>query len=364
MDISSSILLENSDELVKYANTEDLSSLLRDIKYLHERKAHLSEKRVELKTLPSKKEYTLAEAELQHIKTRLSSNEKRLCAKLLKHPLIANNISKAESTCDEYGTLFAEAVRELREHGTFTILQEKSASLASFRERRDNIAAKAKQTRESVIQLQETLRSEKARHDERVRGLELEISQVKQDISQLQDGTCLHRAAMEEKAANTYASFNEKENSLKSDIDKLQRLIKKAECDHEEKAHHIQQETSKLQDQIEIQKHRITQETDAKSAELAALKERRECNLSALVDLRRRWDRDEAEAKRIEEQHEEERLARAKQEEETDRQRLAVRVISVAYRIYVKRKVKLAAAAGSKKKKKSKGKKGKKENKK
>mmetsp|Transcript_22012 Transcript_22012/g.45490 ORF Transcript_22012/g.45490 Transcript_22012/m.45490 type:complete len:387 (-) Transcript_22012:750-1910(-) len=363
VDISSSILLEHSDELVKYANTEDLSSLLRDIKYLHERKAYLSKKRVELKTFHSKKEYTLAEAELQHIDTRLSSNEKRLCAKLLKHPSIANNIRKAESTCEEYGTLFAEAVRELREHGTYTILQEKSVSLVSFKERRDDTAAKAKQTRESVSQLRDTLMSEKPRHEERVRGLEIEISQVKRDISQLQDGTRLHRAAMEEKAANTYASFNEKENSLKSDKDKLQRLIRKAERDHQEKAHHIQQETSKLQDQIEIQKQRITQESDANSAELAALKDRREINLSALEDLQRRWDSDEAEAKRIEEQREEERLARAEQEEETGRQRLAVAIISVAYRIYVKRKAKLVAAGSKQNKKNSKAKKRKKGNK-
>lgn len=359
--IEPSVIVEHRDELVAYAKCEELSSLLKDIKYFEERKAHLSEKRIELKTLPSKKEYTLAEAELQHITTRLLFSEKRLYAKLLKNPLIASNIEKIESTSEEFGNTISQALREMRAQGTFSVLQDKSNSLVSFKQRRDEFATKAKQTRESVCDLQKTLRSERA-HGERVSALlELETSQVMHEISQLRDGTCdktkMHRADMEEKVAATYRNIQQEECSMKSDIDKLQRLIKKEECEHKEKVEQIKRDIKQLEVESTTQRQRRAEEADGKAAELTKVKSKRHDNLNLLVDLQRRWDRDEAEAKRIEDQQEEDRRMRLEQEAETDRQRLAVAKIQVSYRLYLKKKAKVAAGAKRKKSKKGKGKK-------
>ena len=141
------------------------------------------------------------------------------------------------------------------------------------------------------------------------------------------------------------------ESDLRADVDKLQRLIEKAARDHQGRIRQIQSEIEELESKASVQQ-KLSSTEDLAEAQLQDATAKREKNLKVLVELQRRWDRDEAEKKRLDDEREAERLQRLQEKAEEAHRRLCVTKISVAYRIYLKKKKKNAAAQKSKKGKK------------
>ena len=363
------ILLNHRDELVSFCcggkdddvideNCAELCALVEEMKQLEEQKVILLGKRGSLKSLPSKRDYVLAESELDHIATRLSANQKRFCAKLLKHPLIAANIEKLDTSCKDFANVLASAVEELREQGTYRILQEnvnKSNYLNSFRRRGEEMAGKAREAKNVVSKLHETFQTERDDHDGRVCDLESESSRIAKELAAIRDGTDVasteNRLAMNREVSAARQDAEQTESDLRADVDKLQRLIEKAARDHQGRIRQIQSEIEELESKASVQ-HKLSSTEDLAEAQLQDASAKREQNLKVLVELQRRWDRDEAEKKRLDDEREAERLQRLQEKAEEAHRRLCVTKISVAYRIYLKKKKKNAAAQKSKKGKK------------
>ena len=363
------ILLNHRDELVSFCcggkdddvideNCAELCALVEEMKQLEEQKVILLGKRGSLKSLPSKRDYVLAESELDHIATRLSANQKRFCAKLLKHPLIAANIEKLDTSCKDFANVLASAVEELREQGTYRILQEnvnKSNYLNSFRRRGEEMAGKAREAKNVVSKLHETFQTERDDHDGRVCDLESESSRIAKELAAIHDGTDVasteNRLAMNREVSAARQDAEQTESDLRADVDKLQRLIEKAARDHQGRIRQIQSEIEELESKASVQ-HKLSSTEDLAEAQLQDASAKREQNLKVLVELQRRWDRDEAEKKRLDDEREAERLQRLQEKAEEAHRRLCVTKISVAYRIYLKKKKKNAAAQKSKKGKK------------
>ena len=362
------ILLNHRDELVSFCcggkddiideNCVELCTLVEEMKQLKEQKVILLSKRGTLKSLPSKRDHVLAESELDHILTRLSANQKRFCAKLLKHPLIAANIEKLDSSCNDFANVLATAVGELREQGTYRVLQQnvnKSNCLNSFRRRGEKTAGKAREAKNVVSKLHETFQTERDNHDGRVRDLESESSRIAKELAAIHDGTDMastqNRLAMNKKVSAANRDAEQAESDLRADVDKLQRLAEKAARDHQGGIRQIQSEIEELESKASVQ-HKLSSTEDLAEAQLQDATAKREKNLKVLVELQRRWDRDEAEKRRLDDEREAERLQRLQEKAEEAHRRLCVTKISVAYRIYLKKKKKNAAAQKSKKGKK------------
>ena len=355
------ILLNHRDELVSFCcggkdddvideNCAELCALVEEMKQLEEQKVILLGKRGSLKSLPSKRDYVLAESELDHIATRLSANQKRFCAKLLKHPLIAANIEKLDTSCKDFANVLASAVEELREQGTYRVLQQnvnKSNCLNSFRRRGEEMAGKAREAKTVVSKLHETFQTERDDHDGRVRDLESESSRIAKELAAIHDGTDVasteNRLAMNREVSAARQDAEQTESDLRADVDKLQRLIEKAARDHQGRIRQIQSEIEELESKASVQ-HKLSSTEDLAEAQLQDASAKREQNLKVLVELQRRWDRDEAEKKRLDDEREAERLQRLQEKAEEAHRRLCVTKISVAYRIYLKKKKKNAAA--------------------
>ena len=366
------ILLNHRDELVSFCcggkddiideNCVELCTLVEEMKQLKEQKVILLSKRGTLKSLPSKRDYVLAESELDHILTRLSANQKRFCAKLLKHPLIAANIEKLDSSCNDFANVLATAVGELREQGTYRVLQQnvnKSKCLNSFRRRGEKTAGKAREAKNVVSKLHETFQTERDNHDGRVRDLESESSRIAKELAAIHDGTDMastqNRLAMNKKVSAANRDAEQAESDLRADVDKLQRLAEKAARDHQGGIRQIQSDIEELESKASVQ-HKLLSTEDLAEAQLQDATAKREKNLKVLVELQRRWDRDEAEKRRLDDEREAERLQRLQEKAEEAHRRLCVTKISVAYRIYLKKKKKNAAAAQKSKKGKKGGK--------
>ena len=364
---SNASLLKHRSEFVAFCKREggddeyhELCSLVDEIKQLEERKILLTSKRNDLKSLPSKRDYVSNEAELDHIITRLSANEKRFCTKLLRHPLIAKNIEKLDSTCQDFANIVACTIQEIRAHGTFQVLQDnvnKNNGLNSFRQRGEDMASKAREAKTVVTELQETFRTERKEHDSRVRDFESESNLIRKELAAIHNGTdattMTNRSTMNSKVSAARSDAEQKETALRADIDKLQRLMQKAARDHQERVSRINSDIeileTKMSDQLEL-----TAEEDAAEAQMQSLTADREENLKILVELQRRRDRDEAEKKRLDEEREEERRKDLRIQEQEEYRRQCAKRISVAYRIYLRKKAKGAAAQKSKKGKKKK----------
>lgn len=371
---SNASLLKYRNEFVAFCKREDgddeyheLCGVLDEIKQLEERKILLQSKREDLKSLLSKRDYVSNESELEHIIARLSANEKRFCTKLLRHPLVAANIEKLDATCQDFANVLACSIQEIRAHGTCQVLQDntnKSNALSSFRQRGEEMASKAKEARTLVSEQQDTFRMEREEHDGRVRDLESESNRITKELTAIYNGTDVesinHRHAMNSKVSAARSDAEQKEVALRADIDKLQRLIRKAARDHQSKISQIKSDIEMLETKKAAQ-HELAAKEEAAEAQMQSLTAKREENLKILVELQRRWDRDEADKKRLNDKREEERQEELRLREEEEYRRLCAKKITVAYRIYLRKKAKLAASQKNKKGKKgAKGKKKKK----
>ena len=372
---SNAKLLKYRNEFVAFCSKREdgddeyheLCAVVNEIKQLEERKILLQSKREDLKSLLSKRDYVSNESELEHIIVRLSANEKRFCTKLLRHPLVAANIEKLDSTCQDFASVLASTVQEMRAHGTWQVLADnanKNNALTSFRQRGEEMASKAKEARTLVSEFQETFRMEREEHDGRVCGLESESSRITKELAAIRNGTDMesmnHRCAMNGKVSAARSDAEQKEFALRADIDKLQRLIHKAARDNQARVSQIKSNIEMLETKKAAQ-HELAAKEDAAEAQMQSLRAKREENLKILVELQRRWDRDEAEKKRLNDEREEERREELRLREEEEYRRLCAKKITMAYRIYLRKKAKLAASQKSKKGKKgAKGKKKKK----
>ena len=371
---SNASLLKYRDEFVAFCKREDgddeyheLCGVVDEIKQLEERKILLQSKREDLKSLLSKRDYVSNESELEHITSRLSANEKRFCTKLLRHPLVAANIEKLDAACQDFANVLASTIQEIRTHGTSEVLRynaTKNNALSSFRQRSEDMTSKAKEARTVVSELQETFRTEREEHDSRVCRLESESCRITRELAAIYNGTDVesinHRRAMNDKVSAARSDAEQKEVALRADIDKLQRLIQKAARDHHGRVSQIKSDIEVLEIKRAAQ-HEFAAKADVAEAQMQSLTAKREENLKILVELQRRWDRDEAEKKRLNDKREEERREELRLREEEEYRRLCANKISVAYRIYLRKKAKLATSQKSKKGKKgTKGKKKKK----
>ena len=371
---SNASLLKYRDEFVPFCKREDgddeyheLCGVVDEIKQLEDRKLLLQSKREDLKSLLSKRDYVSNESELEHITARLSANEKRFCTKLLRHPLVAANIEKLDAACKDFANVLASTIQEIRAHGTCQVLRDnatKTNALSSFRQRGEEMASKAKEARAVVSELQETFRTEREEHDSRVCRLESESSRITKELAAIHDGTNVesinHRRAMNDKVSAARSDAEQKEVALRADIDKLQRLIQKAARDHHGRVSQIKSDIDVLETKKAAQ-HEFAAKADVAEAQMQSLTAKREENLKILVELQRRWDRGEAEKKRLDDKREEERREELRLRKEEEYRRLCAKKITVAYRIYLRKKAKLAASQKSKKGKKgAKGKKKKK----
>ena len=371
---SNASLLKYRDEFVAFCKREDgddeyheLCGVVDEIKQLEERKILLQSKREDLKSLLSKRDYVSNESELEHITARLSANEKRFCTKLLRHPLVAANIEKLDAACQDFANVLASTIQEIRAHGTCQVLRDNAAknnALISFRQRSEDMTSKAKEARTVVSELQETFRTEREEHDSRVCRLESESSRITRELAAIYNGTDVesinHRRAMNDKVSAARSDAEQKEVALRADIDKLQRLIQKAVRDHHGRESQIKSDIEVLEIKRAAQ-HEFAAKADVAEAQMQSLTAKREENLKILVELQRRWDRDEAEKKRLNDKREEERREELRLRKEEEYRRLCAKKITVAYRIYLRKKAKLAASQkGKKGKKGGKGKKKKK----
>ena len=371
---SNASLLKYRDEFVAFCKREDgddeyheLCGVVDEIKQLEERKILLQSKREDLKSLLSKRDYVSNESELEHITARLSANEKRFCTKLLRHPLVAANIEKLDAACQDFANVLASTIQEIRALGTCQVLRDNAAknnASSSFRQRGEDMASKAKEARTVVSELQETFRTEREEHDSRVCRLESESSRKTRELAAIYNGTDVesinYRRAMNDKVSAARSDAEQKEVALRADIDKLQRLIQKAARDHHGRVSQIKSDIEVLETKKAAQ-HEFAAEEDVAEAQMQSLTAKREENLKILVELQRRWDRDEAEKKRLDDKREEERREELRLRKEEEYRRLCAKKITVAYRIYLRKKAKLAVSQKSKKGKKgAKGKKKKK----
>lgn len=369
---SNANLLKYRNEFVAFCKRKDsddgyheLCSLVDEIKQLEERKSLLLSKRDDLKSLPSKRDYVSNESELEHIITRLSANEKRFCTKLLRHPLIVANIEKLDTTCRDFANVLASTIQEIRANGTCQVYQDNAnknnGGYNSFRRRAEEMASKAKVARTLVSELQETLRIEREEHDGRVCELDRALRRVAENVKGVLDGTdgdsIKNRRAMNSKVSAARSDAEQKEVALRTDIDKLERLVQKAARDHQRRVSQIKSDIEALETKGAAQ-HELAAKEDAAEAQMQSLIAKREENLKSLVELQRRWDKDEAEKKRLNDKREEERRKELQLQKEDEYRRLCAKKISVAYRIYLRKKAKVAAAQkGKRGKKGAKGKK-------
>ena len=227
------------------------------------------------------------------------------------------------------------------------------------------MTSKAKEARTVVSELQETFRTEREEHDSRVCRLESESCRITRELAAIYNGTDVesinHRRAMNDKVSAARSDAEQKEGVLRADIDKLQRLIQKAARDHRGRESQIKSDIEVLEIKRAAQ-HEFAAKADVAEAQMQSLTAKREENLKILVELQRRWDRDdEAEKKRLNDKREEERREELRLQKEEEYRRLCAKKITVAYRIYLRKKAKLAASQkGKKGKKGGKGKKKKK----
>lgn len=362
---SNSSLLEHRDEYVAFCKRDgddehhDLRSLVDEIQHLKERKILLMSKRDDLKSLPSKRDFVSNESELNHITKRLSANEKRFCTKLLRHPLIATNIEKLDTACQDLAKVIATTTQEIRERGTCRLLQENVNKIHSFRRRGEEMASKAKEAKAVVGDLQETVRTEREEHDGRVCDLDSESTRITKELAAIHDEK--NRSAMNSKVFAARSDAEQKKAALQANINKHRRLIQKTERDHQERIRQIKSEIEMLEIKGSAQHELMAEEEIAKSHLQCAIAKREE-NLKVLVELQRRWDRDEAEKKRLDDERNEERRKELRLKEDEEHRRLCARKISVAYRIHLKKRAKLGAQNDKKGRKGAKGKKKKKIN--
>lgn len=346
-------ILAFRDDLVPANGSGDDRELLSELKELERRRYELCQRRIEVRGRSNKKEYITASDEAQHVGKRLKEGTRELCRRLKDADSVALNLESIETEANEVAALLAATSRDLHHRCAFDNLTEAVRSMVASREQKESLIEKDRQLSESVARLRSLIQSEQEQFERETLRLHEETNALTEELLAIRNGTCqktlAHRAETAARKNAILRECRQDEDDLREQIRRLRQTVEKEGRAHEGVVAFLSQKRDELASEMSTRKESFEDCLQRKEMEYAKLVDDRDESLGILIDFQRRWDKDEARKKEVEEEKEREKQRKLNEEQQAEREHFAAILIQKRAKSYLKRKAKAKSAKGKKK---------------
>ncbi|GAQ81762.1 hypothetical protein KFL_000900170 [Klebsormidium nitens] len=344
-------------EAMSRTQGSEITRAMEEQKELEQRFEALVAARAVLRTMPNKNKLKENEDELHAVQEALRESTKRLKRNLQDSPNVQDNMARVHAERAKLQALLAKTAHEIEASGTFTSLIDYLAEEERAERESRELVAKEKAKSSAVKAMRAQVKADKKHHEEDVAKRTEALAELKASLKEIKTTTGAEsRYLVKEASASadcTARVRSERLGQLEDDVAKLKAFIEIEKKAHEETAAFLRARTGQMREEALRWAGKHEQDTQKLDRETEVLKEIKQQDLSTMLELEDRYNRDTAAQKLESEGH-----ARANREMtleelgELEKRTRSVIKIQAVYRGY---RVRRQAGAGKKKGKKGKG---------
>ena len=358
-------VLQHRDELSKFIGDE-ISRTMNEQKYLERRYEELIEHRSSMKGMVNKTKYKEVQDEIQDVSRALRESTNNLVRNLKENPNVSGNLIKVQRDRIELHDLLLRCIQELRDRGTYYTITSKVDEENSSRKKFQQLKAREKELRETVLKLEKSLAEEESQFQRTVADQKQAIAHLKEELATVKGSTSVDaKFKRKESLAHVSAIWREcklKERVLEDRVKDLEDRLHTENLVHNDTKEFLVRKHRSVTD--DLAKWDAKYETNVGEMDDAIRKitDKRKALLDKLSVLQRRRHQEIEDEMKAQAAMEMETKLRKAREIEENRKNNAASTLQGALRSYIKRCKELEAikGAGGKKKAAGKGKKGKK----
>ncbi|KAI9012812.1 hypothetical protein BC832DRAFT_265206 [Gaertneriomyces semiglobifer] len=330
---------------------ERITRILKDQKALEARYEQLVHEQEQLKKLPNKTKFKEGQVAILDVVSELKQTTQVLANNLKAHPNVAKNLLKVQQERSALQALIGKTIRELREHRFNSLMTTVNEEYKKRNILQDTIHKEQEASRR-LKALQKDLSSEKKLLQDETNDRAQVIQQLKDTIQEINILTTSEQKYIKKETKAHENSVRQRcqhqEVTLLEEKELLTKKLEQEQKAHDKIVDFLTRQRENLEKQIQDWMTKYEEDTEAKTAELEALKQRRSQDLDKFEELLNAYEELE---KVVDED-------RTNKQQEAERQRVERQRDLAATRIqrWYKRRLQEKMASKSAKAKKGKGK--------
>lgn len=356
-------ILQHRDELSKFIGDE-ISKTMGEQRRLERRYEELIDQRAAMKGMVNKSQYKEVQEEIQDLSKALRESTNNLVRSLKENPNVSGNLIKVERDRTELHDLLLRCIQELRDRGLYHTMTFRVDEDNNARIRFQQLRAREKELRESVLKLQEHLTDEQKSFQRTSSDQRQAITQLKDELQLLKSSTStdskFKRKESSAAVSAIWREFKHKERNLESRLKDLDDRLHTEQLVNAESKAFLERKKQFLAGEITKWEGKIEKDVGDIDEKIRKISSEREELFVKLEELRARKQLEtEVEAANKAAAEQDAEFAKMKKEL-LKRQNRAAKTLQREIRAFVKRKKELEALKPAKKGKGGGGKKGKK----
>ncbi|RKO89792.1 hypothetical protein BDK51DRAFT_42210 [Blyttiomyces helicus] len=267
---------------------EEITRILKDQRALEARYEELLLEQDKLKALPNKTKFKESQVAIMDITNELQQSTQVLARNLKTHPSVAQNLLKIQQERSALQALIGKTIRELREYRFDSLVN----TVEDERKKKDTLQNTINRENEAsalLKDLQKQLTLEKKLLEDETSDRNQAIQQLKDTIQEINALTHSEQKYMRKETKAHENSVRErclaKETTLVEERGMLVLRLEQEQRAHDKIVDFLVRQREALEGQIQQWMVRYEEDTEAKAAELEALKQRRSQDLDKFEEL-------------------------------------------------------------------------------
>ncbi|KAJ3092740.1 Sorting nexin-3 [Quaeritorhiza haematococci] len=268
---------------------EDITKILKDQRALETRYRELYEQQEKLRALPNKTKFKNSQMAILDVQNELNLNTQVLAKNLKAHPSVAQNLLKIHHERSALQALISRTIRELRGECRFDSLKATVEEENKKKSTLQNTINRENEAAELLKELQRKLQMEKKQLEGELNDRNQVIQQLKDTIQEIHALTVSEQKYVKKEIKAHESSVRQqcqtREVALQKEKAVLQKKLELEERVHEKTGDFLTRQKESLEKQIQDWMMRYEEDTESKTAELDALKQRRAQDLEKFEEL-------------------------------------------------------------------------------